>query len=251
MSWFKSVAKEPIYGDGIGYVELWSGWNGNISEESRIETVSTIASICYGKEEAKNPKSLYKKLLDSGHNSLFEFINNGSHITLSRIGGSLRHCALKTLKKEYGKKERYVTECVEDHKRCVGTFKIKVPLFVRSQIVRHRGFSVCEMSRRYVKGDLEFWFPEDMEKEERGYFIERLADDNSDWLERYDPQIANRFLPQTLYTTMFMQASSDTLNNFFNLRLDKHAQKETRDVGEAMVKLIEEHQSSFFEWLEV
>lgn len=42
----------------------------------------------------------------------------------------------------------------------VATFRIKVPLFVRSQHHRHRTWSYNEISRRYTDVNLEFYEPE-------------------------------------------------------------------------------------------
>lgn len=43
---------------------------------------------------------------------------------------------------------------------CGVTLRLKVPLFVRSQIHRHRTFAFNEISRRYVKDNLEFYWPD-------------------------------------------------------------------------------------------
>lgn len=41
------------------------------------------------------------------------------------------------------------------------SFKVECPMFVRNQLDRHRvGFAINEMSRRYVRDELEFYYPE-------------------------------------------------------------------------------------------
>lgn len=40
------------------------------------------------------------------------------------------------------------------------TFLVEVPLFIRSQIMRHRTFAYNEISRRYTDENLEFWIPD-------------------------------------------------------------------------------------------
>jgi thymidylate synthase (FAD) len=40
------------------------------------------------------------------------------------------------------------------------TFLIECPLFIRSQIHRHRTFAYNEISRRYTSENLEFWIPD-------------------------------------------------------------------------------------------
>ena len=39
-----------------------------------METIANIAGICYGKDEAKNPKQLVKVLLSIEHLSVFEHV---------------------------------------------------------------------------------------------------------------------------------------------------------------------------------
>lgn len=47
---------------------------------------------------------------------------------------------------------------------CVVTLHLKVPIFIARQIQRHRTFSYSEVSRRYVKDDLEFYWPDKWRK---------------------------------------------------------------------------------------
>lgn len=57
---------------------------------------------------------------------------------------------------------RYLAE--HEHMSCfehqTATFMIECPLFIRSQIMRHRTFSYNEISRRYTDENLEFWIPD-------------------------------------------------------------------------------------------
>ena len=45
------------------------------------------------------------------------------------------------------------------------TFLIECPLFIRSQIMRHRTFSYNEISRRYTDENIEFWIPDQWHKQ--------------------------------------------------------------------------------------
>lgn len=45
------------------------------------------------------------------------------------------------------------------------TFLVEVPLFIRSQIMRHRTFAYNEISRRYTDENLEFWVPTTFRKQ--------------------------------------------------------------------------------------
>ena len=43
--------------------------------EKPVKKLADIASICYGKTEAKDPEALVRKLYESGHHSVFEHLN--------------------------------------------------------------------------------------------------------------------------------------------------------------------------------
>jgi thymidylate synthase (FAD) len=47
------------------------------------------------------------------------------------------------------------------------TFLIEVPLFIRSQIMRHRTFAYNEISRRYTDESIEFWIPDKFRKQSK------------------------------------------------------------------------------------
>ena len=109
-------------------------------------------------------------------------------------------------------------------------------------------------SRRYVSGErvpFEFYVSEKMK------FISIHKDDESDihfgsddfnriCEERYyqalekgvKPQEARRVIPQSAYTQIWGAFMPNQLDNYFKLRLDKHAQWEIRMVSKAMQELI-------------
>ena len=132
-------------------------------------------------------------------------------------------------------------------------FKYKVDLSTRSQMVRHR-VSWQELSRRYVSGSrvpFEYYVSEKMK------FISIHKDDESDihfdsddfhriCEERYyqalekgvKPQEARRVIPQSAYTQIWGAFMPNQLDNYFKLRLDKHAQWEIQQTAIAMQELI-------------
>jgi len=73
----KLLGKIALYNDNIGFVELWDNSQANKSEDNRIDVVTRIASISFGKDESKNPEKLYHRLMKenaSRPNTSFEFI---------------------------------------------------------------------------------------------------------------------------------------------------------------------------------
>ena len=69
-------------------------------------------------------------------------------------------------KKEMDEKDKKLVNYLIKHRHTstlehnIATFRIKVPLFVRSQHHRHRTWSYNEISRRYTDTDMQFYIPE-------------------------------------------------------------------------------------------
>lgn len=130
--------------------------------------------------------------------------------------------------------------------------------FFAGGIVVHNSYN--EVSRRYVKDDLEFYWPDkwrkaaanvkqgssdeefDLPVDEHDYapWKESLWDDMHEliWWYRYlvekgmAPEQARMLLPQSLMTTFYMTGSLRNWAHFLKLRLDSHAQQEVREVAQ-------------------
>ena len=135
-------------------------------------------------------------------------------------------------------------------------FLFNVDLSTRAQMVRHR-VSWQELSRRYVPGTkspFEFYQSAKFNKVTSKYsFDEFQQDDELDTddiigicLNHYfkalesgvKPEEARRILPQAMMTQIWGAFQPSQLDNWFKLRLDKHAQLEIRCVAQAMQELI-------------
>ena len=135
-------------------------------------------------------------------------------------------------------------------------FLFNVDLSTRAQMVRHR-VSWQELSRRYVSGTkspFEFYQSAKLNKVTSNYsFDEFQREDELDTddiigicLNHYfkaidagiKPEEARRILPQAMMTQIWGAFQPNQLDNWFKLRLDKHAQLEIRCVAEAMKELI-------------
>lgn len=233
---FKSLDYKDIYGDGIGKVILYDSSHANESEEQRIWTVTTIASLAYGNEEAKNPEALYERMKSIKHESLWEFIRQGKNYE-SGITDSMRNF------------NAYDCTNYDSHKRNIACFRIKVPIFVARQFMRHRSFSYLEMSRRYTKDSkipFEFWFPTAMLDTTENEFTRHFHDVYKQLGMQYHTQVAARFLPQTTYTEFYVMGEVEGLKNFFTLRCAKEAQEEIREVAISMLQLLAEHQPELY-----
>ena len=129
-------------------------------------------------------------------------------------------------------------------------FLFKVDFPTRSQMVRHR-ISWQELSRRYVSAKrvpFEFYVSDKMENVESSYFMKdyNTSEVINICLNHYKealkqgvkPQEARRIIPQAAYTQIWGAFQPKQLENYFNLRLDKHSQWEIQQTAIAMKELI-------------
>lgn len=152
------------------------------------------------------------------------------------------------------------------------TFVIECPLFVRSQIHRHRTFSYNEISRRYTDDDLGFWMPSKWRKqsdknkqgstEEEVEYMWGPATDEDPYELTMDTaykdgvygqhnqyqamlklgvakELARAVLPQSALTRFYMSGNLRNWAHFLTLRLDSHSQYEVRVVAEKIKKELE------------
>jgi len=141
------------------------------------------------------------------------------------------------------------------------TFLVECPLFIRSQIMRHRTFAFNEISRRYTSEDICFWKPDSfrlqsksnkqasvdepvevvsiLHMEDEGGCIHTYEEVCKDALRSYNAHIslgvcreqARAMLPQSLITRFYMGGSLRNWVHFLKLRLDSHAQREVQIVA--------------------
>lgn len=137
-------------------------------------------------------------------------------------------------------------------------FLFNVDLSTRAQMVRHR-VSWQELSRRYVSGTkspFEFYTSKKLSTIKHcpsGVFDrddDPLEFDTQDIIDLcinhyfkaldsgVKPEEARRILPQAMMTQIWGAFQPSQLDNWFKLRLDKHAQLEIRCVAQAMQELI-------------
>jgi len=141
------------------------------------------------------------------------------------------------------------------------SFRVKAPIFVARQLVKHKFMPWNEVSRRYVDDEPEFYFPEhwrarayNVKQGSDNSFIEPLeeyADDatfvalsayNRLLAEGVCPEQARMVLPQNAMTEWRWSGTLNAFCDMLVLRLDRHTQAETREVA----KLISQEIKSLF-----
>lgn len=149
------------------------------------------------------------------------------------------------------------------------SFRIKAPIFVARQLVKHQvGLAWNEESRRYIDSEPEFWMPS--AEGWRGKPVNaKQGSDGSihintllySWDENYDfwpadvtefcldyynfllikgvaPEQARMVLPLNTMTEWIWSGSLMAFARVCKLRLDAHAQAETREIAASIDKLI-------------
>lgn len=137
------------------------------------------------------------------------------------------------------------------------TFKMVVPLFVRSQHHRHK-HSFNEISRRYTADNLDFYYPPKWRGQAKGNkqcsdsefdsaeFDNKLKEHCQKSLSLYNEMIdggvaremARMVLPQNLYTEYYTTLNLRSAFHFIEARLHPHAQWEIQQVALAMKTIL-------------
>lgn len=152
---------------------------------------------------------------------------------------------------------------------CFATFRVEAPIFVIRQLVKHEYLRINEVSRRYVDAEPTFHMPSGWRKRAPSVKQGSLEDDfvtmipdpvdtkNGDTENDLDihqaynelledakvlysnmlkagvaPEMARMVLPQSMMTMWWWSGSMDAFARMVKLRLDPHAQVESRWVAQ-------------------
>lgn len=153
------------------------------------------------------------------------------------------------------------------------SFRVKAPLFVSAQLVKHKFMPWNQVSRRYVDDEPEFYFPEYW-RAKAANVKQGSSDDAVETLRLHDPESgeiwevdvdesaevmtswslklykdmlaaqicaeqARMVLPQNTMTEWYWSGTLGAFLDMLVLRLDNHTQKETRDVANLIAKHVQ------------
>ena len=127
-------------------------------------------------------------------------------------------------------------------------FRIKAPIFVARQLVKHQvGLVWNEVSRRYVDDEPEFYVPQEWrlkaDNKKQGSSDETIEYSLGSTLEfikttynnmlkaNIAPEMARMILPQNLYTEWYWSGTLYAFSRVCNLRCAKDTQSETREIA--------------------
>jgi len=207
-----------------------------------------------------------------------------SSVILVRVSGSDVD-VVNAARVSYGK---FVTEVKEHDKKLIKflmehqhtspfehnqlSFRIKAPLFIARQWMRHRMNSYNEISYRYVKAPVEFYIPpkwryQDTKNKQASIgsfdnntFKQHYQDAIKKSIETYEylltnglcRELARGILPICTYTQFIFTCNLHSLMHFMKLRLGAGAQYEIRQYAQALLTLALPHfPISLGEWKRV
>ena len=205
---------------------------------------------------------LYFPVLDHGFVALVDYMGSDEDVErAARVSygyGTRRTSETRGLVR-YLRRHRHTTpsEMVELKFHCA------MPIFVARQIIRHRVANVNEYSGRYSLLPLLFYRPaaadvqaqsatnrqgragavaetvyaEAIERWER---VRRLAAEHYEWLVQRDVarELARIDLPLSTYTQWYWKIDLHNLFHFLSVRVDPHAQLETRAYARVMAGML-------------
>jgi thymidylate synthase (FAD) len=145
------------------------------------------------------------------------------------------------------------------------TTRVKAPIFVARQLVKHKFLPWNEVSRRYVDDEPEFYIPDTFrgkpENSKQGSSgvvttgslwcfqngLEDLQAHSEDSLRLYEhllnegvcPEQARMVLPQNMMTEWIWSGTLGAFADMLKLRLDPHTQQESREIAEQIRDLLE------------
>lgn len=155
-------------------------------------------------------------------------------------------------------------------------FRIKMPIFVMRQHVRHRIASLNEQSMRYSNSDGDYYLPEAVrvkgqhetnhqgsgETLSQGVVIgaleiieNSLESQYKDYLRLIEAGVARELsrivLGTSFYTTIVWKINIRSMFNYLSLRADSHAQEEIQVLARIIGDMVEEHfPETYAAWVE-
>lgn len=183
--------------------------------DGAVKKVADIASICYGRDEAKNPQRLVEKLVELGHGSVLEH----AYFTW-KIEGISRACLAQLVR------HRHASYTVRSQRYCDESgFNVVVPDSIKNNsYILHRWHMLLGETASLYRGMRNAG----IRKEDARYI-----------------------LPIATETELYFSCNLRELIHIYRLRTDKAAQWEIRELVQQLVETIDEELHFIFEGCDV
>lgn len=194
---------------------------------------------------------------------------NAARVSFEKASSYLLCSSLDlTIRKELDHKDKKLIQYLAKHNHkspfnhTFASFRVKAPVFVARQLVKHEYMPWNEVSRRYVESKPEFYTPEawraKADNVKQGSSEEVISDTLVAFFAKYScdtaldayetlksfgvcPEQARMVLPQSMMTEWIWSGTVFAIAKMYNLRIDPHTQYETRIVakliGDKMAEL--------------
>lgn len=192
------------------------------------------------------------KVLDKGYVELVDCLGSDERIVdIARISYGMHK---KSTEEQVN---RLLTLLLTNHhespfEQVVLTYKIKAPIFIARQWMRHRTGKYNEQSRRYTKKNWEYYVPDlnllpkdkcsNLQVQKRiQTMMELQIKDYEDLISLgVKPETARVIMGVGFYTTFYFTIDLRNLLHFLDLRTDSHAQTEMQEYATAVELLASE-----------
>ncbi len=196
-----------------------------------------------------------------------------SSVELLRISGSdldianAARVSYGRISHEISERDKTLIQFLMDHEHTSPfehnqlSFRIKAPIFIARQWMRHRMNSYNEISYRYVKVKTEFYIPSSFRLQDTQNKQSSLGSFQNDTaLQAYKSALevayntytsmieagvcreqARAILPVATYTEFIFTCNLHSLMHFLKLRLGSGAQQEIRSYAQALLELVIPH----------
>jgi len=252
MKYIKLIQEQPLW--NAGYCQHYDFSLANSCEESRIEAIIEIAKVCRGDKPIANPEKLYQQLLTEHAGKpgeIFQFIpciRTEYSPQVVRFGYTNEHNEILT----------NLRACLEDgidydfDKQIKGfhVFKLKIPLMIVPQILRHGQLSFMQQSERHCKLR-EYYYCEDfkqlhMPDYKWNWFCNETAQVRWDEIQHHfdiRQELTNKGSHGLAYTTLWIagwEKDPSQWKNFFDVRTVNPTQIELQQVAKVMKEMMYE-----------
>lgn len=127
---------------------------------------------------------------------------------------------------------------------CKVCFKLKMPIFVARQFMRHRTGSYNEKSMRYSEAGMDFYVPSIVDAVARKIIEDSQRKSYKTYTELLEQgvtkELARTVLPVSIFTEFYFSMDLRNLFHMLKLRLAKGAQAEIKAYAVAILEILKE-----------